>query len=70
MGLEGFDGKFSPSRAKGEIVFEKVIVSVDVSHGKNLQGQAVVTHQVRDTRVRIDHHLVGQPGDTVVVQGF
>ena len=65
QGLTGVGG-----RAEGEIVLEEVVVAVDVRDGQDLQAQGVVAHQVGEGGVGVDHHLVGQAGDAMVVHGL
>ena len=70
VGLEGFDGVFRPGRSESEVVFEKIVVAVHMGDGEDLQGQTVIAHEVGDGGIGIDHHLVGQAAETVVVKGF
>ena len=55
---------------EGEVVLEEVVVAVDVGDGQDLQAQGIVAHQVGEGRVAVDHHLVGQAGDAMVVHGL
>ena len=70
VGLEGFNGVFRVSSFESEIIFKKVVVRVHVGDGEDLQGQAVIAHEIGDGGIRIDHHLVREAAETVVVQGF
>ena len=61
MVLKHFKGVFSPGAGgECEIVSEEIIVPVNVSHGQDLQEQAVVSHQIGKTGVGVNHHFVGQ----------
>ncbi len=68
MRLENLDRELGAGRAIGEVIFEKIVVPIDVRDGQNLQQQRVVAHQVGDRGIGIDHHLVRQSGDAVIVK--
>ena len=56
--------------AEREVVLEEVVVTVDVGDRQDLQTKRVVAHQIREARVGIDHELVRQADDPVVVHGL
>jgi hypothetical protein len=59
-----------PSRIEGEIILEEVVVAVNMRDRQDLQAERVVAHQIGKAGVRVDDHLVRQPGDAVVVHGL
>ncbi len=59
MGLEALDDQFSAVGLEGEIVFEEIVMTIDVRDRENLQQQRIVAHQVGDRGIGSDHHLVG-----------
>ena len=67
--LEALDRQLGAGRGlEREIVFEEVVVPVHVRDGQDLQQQRVVAHQVGDRGIRVDHHLVRQAADAVIVK--
>ena len=58
------------ARREHEVVLEEVVVPVDVGDGQDLQAERVVAHQIGQARIGVDHQLVGQAGDPVVVHGL
>ena len=70
VGLESLDGEFRPDRAKREIVLKKIVVAVNVGNRQNLQSQGIVAHEIGDAGIGVDHHLIGQPAQAIIVKRF
>jgi len=68
--LERGRGEFGAGGPEREVVLEEVVVPVDVRDREDLKKERVVAHQVREGGVRVDDHLVRQPGHAVVVEGL
>ena len=67
--LETLDGQLGAGRRlEREVIFEEIVVPVHVRDRQDLQQQRVVAHQVRDRGIRVDHHLVRQAADAVIVE--
>ncbi len=55
--------------AEQVVIFEKGVVAVaGMGHHQRLHGNGVLLHQVSDTRVGVDHNLVGQPLLPVLIE--
>ncbi len=70
MGLEKLDRVLRAGRAVGKVALEEIVVAVNVGDGENLQQQGVIAHQVGQRGIGVDHHLIGQAADPVVVKGL
>src|SRR6266480_2319101 len=68
MPFESLDGVFRAGGTKGKIVLEKIIVSVNMGDGENMQSETVVAHEISDRGIGVDHHLIGKPADAVFIE--
>src|SRR5438093_11625239 len=68
VGLESLDGEFRPDRAKREIVLKKIVVAVNVGDRQNLQSQGIVAHEIGDAGIGVDHYLIGQLVQVIIVK--
>ena len=68
--LKRFDSEFGSDRPEGKVIFKKIVVPIDMRHRENLERERIVTHEISDSGIGVDHHLVGKTAQAVVIQGF